>query len=575
LRPANPKNKGTVLFRFSTDRATSGYVSIATVDYYDGDGWTFTRTFRPSGGVIPDETDPTMRPPGPMVTQQYTITKGAMTTVPWMPYLNRAERVTGAAVNIDPDSGMIVPSGALHAGDQYTVRSRATSKDVTDLSKTSLLGTSASQVDTTLPNGLTGALNTLIGSLAQETGASSDQPIPFLQAVAKDFRTNSALAGGPATRPTSTSVPGGRVAQPQPVRPTTKTPKPSKKTPARATPTRPRPTPTPSSTSTTHTGGTTFADVLASIRGSHSATPEQYATLTALIARKLGIPARLVAGLRIKPPTGSTTLPAGSYEARAADAWTWVEIPVRGLGWVVLDPSPQTYAGQAPQNSDGSTPTPSPTPTGNALVTHANNGHAVAPRSKTPHAAGASITSVLAAVLIVVLALVAVVIAALLARKRVRARRRRRAGDPRRRLLGAWQESLDVLTESGLPDLTYLTSAEVAATTGERFGGAPAAQARYIGDAANVALFSPTSWIGPAEADAAWRAHAVLIQSVRRRLGWRDRISAGLRYSRTKRRRPQAGPTSWAAAARARATGANRGKHVRRSRPSRNRNNTG
>ncbi len=145
--------------------------------------------------------------------------------------------------------------------------------------------------------------------------------------------------------------------------------------------------------------------------------------------------------------------------------------------------------------------------------------------------------------------------AILLARKRVRARRRRRAGDPRRRLLGAWQESLDVLTESGLPDLTHLTSAEVAATTGERFGGEPAAQARYIGDAANLALFSPTSWIGPAEADAAWRAQVVLSKSVRRRLGWRDRIGAGLRYNRTKRRAPLAGPASWASAARARAYG--------------------
>jgi hypothetical protein len=569
LRPPDSKDKGTVLFRFSTDQATSNYISIASVDYYDGDGWSFTRTFRPSGGVIPSDADPTMRAHGRTVTQQYTIAEGAMTTVPWMPYLNRAQRVTGASVNIDSATGMIVPSHALHAGDQYTVRSRVAAKNFTDLGKTALLGTSAAPVDTTLPNGLSVPLGTLITSLAQETGTSSDQPIPFLQAVAKDFRTKSALAGGPPSSSAgpSMSASGGRFVQPEPARPSAARTTPHRsaaRTTPRATPT-PNPSPSLPPTSKSHTGGTTFADVLASIRGSHSATPEQYATLTALLARKLGVPARLVSGFRLTPPTGSATLPAGTYNARTSDAWTWVEIPVRGLGWVVLDPSPSTYSGQAPEQSAGSTPspTPSPTPSNNALLTHSNNGHAVAPKSATPHDKGVSVAAVLVVVLIALLAIIAVIVAILLARKRVRARRRRRAGDPRRRLLGAWQESLDVLTESGLPDLTYLTSAEVASTTGERFGGEPAAQARYIGDAANVALFSPTSWIGPGEADAAWRAQVVLSKSVRRRLGWRDRIGAGLRYNRVKRRKPLIGPSSWTAAAKARAGGSNRGKHVR------------
>jgi hypothetical protein len=272
-----------------------------------------------------------------------------------------------------------------------------------------------------------------------------------------------------------------------------------------------------------------------------------------------------VTGFRIKPPPGGSALPAGSYEARTSDAWTWVEIPVRGSGWVVLDPSPGTYSGQAPQQSAGSTPsqTPSPSPSQNALLTHSNNGHAVAPKSTTSHDSGLSVATVLVVVLIGLLVAIAAIVAILLARKRVRARRRRRAGDPRRRLLGAWQESLDVLTEAGLPDLTYSTSAEIAASTGERFGGEPAAQARYIGDAANVALFSPTSWVGPAEADAVWRAQVVLSRTVRRRLGWRDRIGAGLRYNRSKRPTTPAGPSSWTAAAKARAGGGSRGKHVR------------
>ena len=137
------------------------------------------------------------------------------------------------------------------------------------------------------------------------------------------------------------------------------------------------------------------------------------------------------------------------------------------------------------------------------------------------------------------------------------------SGDPRRRLVGAWQESLDVLVEAGLPELANLTSAEVAATTAQRFGSEPAAQARMIGDAANTALFSPTSWIDPERADAAWRADTVLRKSVRRRLGWRDRVNATLRYHRVRRIRPLVGPASWAVAAKERASAArtSRGRH--------------
>lgn len=109
-----------------------------------------------------------------------------------------------------------------------------------------------------------------------------------------------------------------------------------------------------------------------------------------------------------------------------------------------------------------------------------------------------------------------------------------------------------MLVESGLPELTTLTSAEIATATDERFGGEPAAQVRYIGDAANLAIFSPTSWVGPGEADAAWRAQTVLRKTVRRRLPLRSRISARLRYHHTKQRKTLVGPTSWAAAARAR-----------------------
>ena len=50
-----------------------------------------------------------------------------------------------------------------------------------------------------------------------------------------------------------------------------------------------------------------------------------------------------------------------------------------------------------------------------------------------------------------------------------------------------------MLEESGMPDLTNLTSREISEKTGARFGGESGAQVRFLGDAANAAIFSPTS----------------------------------------------------------------------------------
>jgi hypothetical protein len=544
LRPVNPKSDGEPLFRVTTDRASSRYFALATVNFYDGDGWSFDRTFRPSGGVIPADSDPTMRPKTPLVTQTYMIDEGALTTVPWMPYLERAQRVTGTSVNIDPDSGMIVPAHELDPGEQYTVRSRVPGRTFDQIGPTAAIGTSVLTNDTTLDSDVSAPLGTLITALSEETGASSSQPVAFLQAVAADFRAHSALAGGSAANSASNPPSSSPSSSPSPG----------------------SPSPSPSASGSAHTGGTAFADVLASIRSTHAATPEQYATLTALIARKLGVPARVVAGFRVGGSSGA--LKPGSYDVTTAEAWTWVEIPIRGQGWVVLDPSPSTYSGQQPKPSSGTTPsaTPSSTPAQTAQLTNGNNGNAAAKPSRVPHEKSVQPVSVVALVAIIAGAAVIAVLAVLLARKWVRVHRRRRIGDPRRRLLGAWHESLDFLVEAGLPEVRSMTSTEVAAATAERFGGDPAAQVRFIGNAANVAIFSPTSWVGPDQADAAWRAEAELARSVRRRLDWRRRLGTRLRYHRNRRITVPVGPTSWAAAARARAAAPRGGKHAQRGR---------
>ncbi|PZS20529.1 MAG: hypothetical protein DLM57_01245 [Pseudonocardiales bacterium] len=536
LRPASPTSPGRPVFRVNVDRTASAYFGIANVDFYDGDGWSFNRSFLPSGGILPADSDPALDPRRPPVTQRYTIDAGPLTSAPWMPYLYRPQQVTGTTVNIDPISGMVVPSAALHDGQSYTVRSAAATTPLGELSPTVLPATSAPPIDTQIPGSLRVAMGTVISAFADETGTPSSPPLAFLQALDKDLQTKYALAG-PSTK---SATPASTTAS-----------KKASKTGRKAT--RPSPTPTPSaSAARPRIGGVSFADVLASIVGpQRSATPEQYATVFALVARQLGVPARLVTGFRLRSAHGGPSVPAGSYDVSTADAWTWVEIPIRRSGWVVVDPAPSAFSDPQHTPSAGAQPsqTPSATPTRNALITQSNGGHAVAPKSAVPHHPAATNRPLVLALVIGGGVLVVGMLLVLVLRKRLRARRRRRSLDPRRRLLGAWHESLDLLAESGLADLTTLTNSEIVTATGARFGPEPAGQADYLGRLANAAVYSSAAWFGPREADAAWTAHATLRRLVRRRLGVGARLAAGLRYHRTKAPRTVAGPLSWASTA--------------------------
>lgn len=517
LRPSNPKDPGSELFSVTVDRTAPAYIGLANLDFYDGEGWTFTRTFRPSGGVVPADADPALHPAGPAIGQRYEIRPGALTSTPWMPLLYRPQKITETTVNVDADSGMVVPARPLRPGDGYTVHSRAVVTQFDQLG-TAALPASASSLDTLIPGSLVADVNTVVTALAADTGAARSSPVAFLQSVLRVLRTDYAL---------SARTPG-------PARPTPGPAGPSPRPPA-------RPSPTPSPTrGGGNAGGTAFADVLASVFTARAATPEQYATLFALVARNLGVPARVVTGFRAGG-TG-TPLPAGTYPVTAGQAWTWVEIPVRGQGWVVADPSPGTYSNVDKQESVGAQPSPSPTavPTQTAVLTQANGGHAVAPRSTVHHAERASHTPLVGTLLAGLALLAAVLLGGLLLRKTRRIRRRRRNPDPRLRVLGAWRESLDLLAEAGTADLTRCTSAEVCAATAAHFGESAARRTEQLGAAANAAMYQPSAAVSPEQADTAWRLHGELRTLVRRRLGLRHKLYASLAYhrgDRTPRRR--------------------------------------
>lgn len=516
LRPADPKSAGRPAFAVQTDGATLGYFDVANVDLYDGSGWSFARNFRPSGGVLPDDTSQGLKSTGPTVMQEYKIANGPLSGAPWMPSVYRPQKVTGVSVNIDTASGMIVPSNSLTGNETYRVQSRSTLTTFAELTKTAQVANSTTS-NASVPPSLLAPLDAIIAGFADQTGTPSSPAIPFLQALQKDLQQSYSLSGS-----TRTSTPS---------------------TPASS------PKPTPSATLGARAGSSSYADVVASVLSSdRSGTPEQFATLTALIARRLGVPARVVSGFRVQPDAGKMTLPAGHYEVSTAQAWTWVEVPVLSLGWTVLDASPGTYSNAHVEPSAAASPSPTPTstPTQNALITKSNNGHAIAPKSQTPDHVGASHRGLVITLVVVFGALLLGLLILLLLRKSLRRRRRQSSPDPRLRALGAWQESIDVLTEAGLPDLTNLTGREIAELTGSQFGPEPQSHAGYIGHTANTAAYSTRLLVSPADADAAWQAERALRQQVGRQLGLRGRVAAWLRYHRTQDVDRTAGPQSWA-----------------------------
>jgi hypothetical protein len=156
--------------------------------------------------------------------------------------------------------------------------------------------------------------------------------------------------------------------------------------------------------------------------------------------------------------------------------------------------------------------------------------HSAIPHPRTAH------TDVLLIALAVVGALILAILIALALRKPVRAARRRRRPDPSRRLIGAWQESLDVLTEAGLPDLSALTSAEVAALARDEFGAGPGARVESLGRSANAVVYASTTVVTDAVADEAWSTQRAIRTGVRRQLGVRRRAGSVLRYHRSARR---------------------------------------
>jgi transglutaminase-like putative cysteine protease len=172
------------------------------------------------------------------------------------------------------------------------------------------------------------------------------------------------------------------------------------------------------------------ASALADFLQSRSGYCVHFASAMAVMARALGIPARVAVGF-----LPGNRLPDDSYQVNIRDAHAWPELFFSGVGWVRFEPTPQTrtgalpgWAAPPPALTDDAVPTDQPS--GQAVPTDTPSRPSTAP-DRAPEE-DRSLADVLAAMPWRLLAALALVLAAAAApavtAALVRRRRWRRAG---------------------------------------------------------------------------------------------------------------------------------------------------
>jgi transglutaminase-like putative cysteine protease len=266
---------------------------------------------------------------------------------------------------------------------------------------------------------------------------------------------------------------------------------------------------------------------------------EQYAVTMALMARSLGMPARVVMGFE---PTGDAA--AADVTGRMVTAW--VEIPFAGVGWVAFDPTPdeakvpqQKDDKQSEANRQNRVQPPPPPPDTRQGDTRSvkdadqqdqqeddKNDDDLPP----PAAAVHWVRWVLIGLSPLVLLLPATVVLLL----KVLRRRRRQAGPPAERIAGGWAHVLDAATDLGVPPARGATRQETAGAIDARFGGSTAMLARE----ADTRVWAPDD-VQPADADRFWAEVDAAVTGLSRTRGPWGRLRARLSIRSLRRNDPR------------------------------------
>ncbi|MFE6620218.1 transglutaminaseTgpA domain-containing protein [Streptomyces sp. NPDC057740] len=477
------RNGDEQVFTVRTSGAAPGNYRLAVLDRYDGTTWTSSAGLTRTGGRVPEEKGTDQDAAGRAKTLEQRVTVRSLPGI-WLPAADRPSSVTapeGTSLSVDPDSGMLSTGTAVPSGFTYTVTSRRPEYDADRLR---YAATAHDPARVALP-----AVD------------AAGQPIPSV----RSFRTIAERVTRGATHPYERAV---RLADWL---------RAAYRLDPGALP------------------GHTYRSLEFFLADGGRGTSEQFAASFAVLARTLGLPTRVAVGFRPGTRTGS-----GTWQVRGQDVLAWPEVRFAGVGWVPFQPTPgeaaqggsgAASAAEPEERQQGDRESTRPTPPSTPPRTPAE----AAPAGG---ASGAGMPPLwLTVPLTVLLLATAYVLYALWLPYRRRSGRRN-GPDARHRVLGAWRQIEDRLTEIGLPATGAHTAQEIAAFGARHVGGTVG---RRLPDLAT--LVNEVEYAGrrpdSAAADAAWSDCDALERTVRARVPHRTRLFRLLRSAAP--RRPRGG----------------------------------
>ncbi|HZI96188.1 MAG TPA: DUF3488 and transglutaminase-like domain-containing protein [Actinomycetales bacterium] len=267
-------------------------------------------------------------------------------------------------------------------------------------------------------------------------------------------------------------------------------------------------------------GSTAIADFLVRQNG----YCVHFASAMAVMARTLGIPARVAVGF-----LPGAEQPDGSYEVSLQDAHAWPELYFSGSGWMRFEPTPSTrsgtlpgWAAPLPDSVSPTAPAPVPAPTEGQLP------EGGASTNEPSGSEGLDLAAVLGAVPWRVVAALAVVLAVMaspaLAALGVRRRRWRRASGPVAHAEAAWLNLTERLADLGRPWPASVTPRQAEARTAEMLDDEGKAALHRLARAVERARYALT----PGSSDELRRDVARVLRDVEHGVPTKQRIAATL-----------------------------------------------
>lgn len=466
---------GVEVFTVKTD--VRSYWRLTSLDIFDGTIWSSNDTYRSTRGGI--GTDEPLRRDIPVARSDQEFSVGRLAST-WAPAAFRPERVTGLAdVSYNRDSASIITPAETTDGLNYTVRS-----SVPQLTHDLLAGAPAQAPGAVAERYL--ALPAISGSIRQEarrivSAARASTPYEQARALQDHFQANfrydlDARAG--------------------------------------------------------HDEQALENFLLRSRRG----YCEQFAGSYAVLARTLGLPARVAVGF-----TPGELQADGRYHVRDEHAHAWPEVYLHGYGWVAFEPTPgrgapgaETYTG-LPEAQDTSGEATTATTAAATATTEVSEEGAETPATTPENVTSApadgageerGLPPLIRAGLLGLglAALWAVVVPGL---HLLRRNRRHRAAGEAGAVLAAWGDVAEVLASAGVARRPAETMTEYAARAARTLALEPAA-ARALrvlaGDAAAAAYGYAPAGAGAGEPGRAAAAAAAVRAGVLAKVSARDRL---------------------------------------------------